>query len=60
MRNTMNLYWFRPPESKILRPVVGVVLLVRLRVKVHGGAPLLALYLLTNKVGGPKVQVGYD
>jgi hypothetical protein len=56
----MNLYWFRPPESKILRPVVGVVLLVRLRVKVHGGAPLLALYLLTNKVGGPKVQVGYD
>jgi hypothetical protein len=24
----MILYWFGPPESKVLRPVLGVVLLV--------------------------------
>jgi hypothetical protein len=22
--NTMSLYWFRPPESNTLRPIVGV------------------------------------
>jgi hypothetical protein len=56
------LYWFRPPESKTLHPVLRFVLL-RSQVGLHGRgvngllpkrAPLLALYWVTDKVGGPE------
>jgi hypothetical protein len=60
------LYWFGPPESKTLRPVLRFVLL-RSQVGLHdrgvdggglqvvpGRMPLLALYWATDKVGGPE------
>jgi hypothetical protein len=57
----MILYWFRPPKSKTLRPVLRFVLLrsqVVVEVDVTGrcpwGTPLPALYWATDKVGGPE------
>jgi hypothetical protein len=59
------LYWFRPPESKTLRPVLRFVLLawrdymVTCRWRWSAsylslGTPLPALYWAKDKVGGPE------
>jgi hypothetical protein len=45
-----SLYWFRKPESKTLRPVLGCISLDGCYF-VLGGTPLPALYWLTDKVG---------
>jgi hypothetical protein len=61
-RDKTILYWFGPPESKTLRPVLRFVLL-RFQVGLHGRGvdgllvvpgrtPLPALYWATDKVGG--------
>jgi hypothetical protein len=47
-----GLYWFGPPESKTLRPVVGVDCLRDCaRVELHLRLTSSALYSLTDKVG---------
>jgi hypothetical protein len=61
------LYWFGPPESKTLRPVLQFVLLTLrdymetcrwsagcMCWPVPGRTPLPALYWATDKVGGPE------
>jgi hypothetical protein len=47
--NTMSLYWFGPPESNTLRPVVGVDCL-RIGRMLQGVASF-ALYWLADEVG---------
>jgi hypothetical protein len=54
MRNTENttsLYWFRPPESNTLRPVVGVDCLRICRGEGTRGIASSALYWPADEVG---------
>jgi hypothetical protein len=55
-RNTTSVYWFGPPESKTLHPVLNCID----ESVVLGRTPLPALYWLTDKVGRPGVQVDYN
>jgi hypothetical protein len=58
-KDTTNLYWFRHPESKILRPVLNCIDVDDLR-RLDLGFGLARLCWLTDRVGGPRVQVGYN
>jgi hypothetical protein len=61
-RDTLSLYWFRTPESKTLRPVLDCIDVVASNLGVTSPRvnALVALYLLMEKVGGPRVHVGYN
>jgi hypothetical protein len=48
IENTASLYWFRPPESKTLRPVVGVDFL---RISMFRKVASPALYWPADEVG---------
>jgi hypothetical protein len=49
--NTTSLYWFGPPESNTLRPVVGVDCLRIGRGEVTQGVASSALYFPADEVG---------
>jgi hypothetical protein len=49
--NTVSLYWFGPPESNTLRPVVGVDCLRISRGEVTRGIASSALYWPADEVG---------
>jgi hypothetical protein len=52
------LYWFRPPESKTLHPVLHCIHLIIAKVEVVrvvlGRTPLPTLYWATFKAGEPE------
>jgi hypothetical protein len=56
-KNTASLYWFGPPESKTLRPVVGVDCL-RI-VYEYKGSPRPP-YIGQRMRSVPRLLVGYD
>jgi hypothetical protein len=56
--NTASLYWFGPPKSNTLRPVVGVDCL-RIGRGVYKGSPRPP-YIGQRMRSVPKLLVGYD
>jgi hypothetical protein len=58
--DTASLYWFGPPESKILCLVLDCIDVDDLGELDLGGSALPALCWLTDKVDGPRVQVSYN
>jgi hypothetical protein len=57
--NTVSLYWFGPPESNTLRPVVGVDCLRIGWVEVHKGSPRPS-YIGQRTRSVPRLLVGYE
>jgi hypothetical protein len=57
--NTASLYWFRPPESNTLRPVVGVDCLRIALIEVNKGSPRPP-YIGQRMRSAPRLLVGYD
>jgi hypothetical protein len=58
--NTASLYWFGPPESKTLRPVLRFVLLRDCTIgRIHKGSPRLP-YIGQRMRSVPRLFVGYD
>jgi hypothetical protein len=57
--NTASLYWFGPPESNTLRPVVGVDCLGLVEVMLHKGSPRPP-YIGQRMRSVPRLLIGYD